>query len=328
MRPTLATAETAHSKWSPGPSPRCASLRVSSSSVALACQGAPPGGPSACRPGRWSASAPCAGRRRCGTRGWRRRRRRAMATDRLTLSPPTPGPAEATAGSGCTVGTTVSVSTAVNERVSSTSPNGSATAAAAGRSCSGRGRRSGSGSAHRVLPRPDPVQGEPRPAAQRVGQPVLEQQQPGRQQGDVLSAERTGPAAPRHPGGRDVAGAGQPEPGPRRPRRRPPAAARPGRSPPAAGRARRARTRTAPRRCRRREGSGPGWSGRTAPARTGSDPPARTGGAVGRARHRDRAQHRLDHAVGAAPGDLRLGGRAAAGGRARAGQRCTSSGST
>ena len=74
----LAAAETAHSKLAVGPSPRCAAgPGVEHDAWPGSPRAAPRGAPSARRYGRSSASAPGAGRRRGGTRGWRCRPRRA-----------------------------------------------------------------------------------------------------------------------------------------------------------------------------------------------------------------------------------------------------------
>ena len=122
----LAAALTAHSKLEPGPSPRWPAARVSSSRVAVLCQG---------RSSRRTMSLPArAVDRQCTLRRSSPCRYSRVAasssprtaTARATLSPPAcHAPDRLTDGSGCTTGTTVSRSVAVKLRVSSTSPNGS-----------------------------------------------------------------------------------------------------------------------------------------------------------------------------------------------------------
>ena len=237
---------------------------------------APRGAPSAHRSAPSSASAPGAGRRRAGTPGSPRRPRRARPPSgrgcrrcRRTRRPAGPSAAATTCGM------TVSRSTLGNERVSSHSPNGSVS-----RTTSGPTSYRPRTSARTVYATElawcgaEPLQHHPGAAAQRVRQPVLQQQRAGGQPGQVLQAQD-------HPGaGADRRAAAAPASGCRpactgcgRRRPRPAAAATASRT---ATRSRsfspRMNAEMAAAPPPRRGRSGRGWSARAAPPASSAPP--------------------------------------------------------
>ena len=200
----LAAAETAHSKLAVGPSPRCAKPRVSSTTVARLSQG--------CSSRRTISSPVRAVERQCTRRRSSPRRYSRVAassspctaTERARLSPlPAYSPASRTVGSGDDLrdhGQPVDAGEgpgqlAQPERVGEPDHQRTDRVAAA------------HVGAHRVrhragLVRAEPLQHDPGPAAQRVRQPVLQQQGAGGQPGHVLQAQHhPGAGADRGPAG-------------------------------------------------------------------------------------------------------------------------------
>ena len=139
------------------------------------------------------ASAPAAGRRRRGTRE--------VASSSPARRPSGAGSRRCrsirrrsrTVGSGSTCGVhDQTVAVAVNARLSSHSPNGSVSRTASGPIAIAAAHVGADRVAHRSLrPVPAPVEDEPGPGAERVRQPVLDQQHAGREAGQVLQARRT-----------------------------------------------------------------------------------------------------------------------------------------
>ncbi len=200
------------------------------------------------------------------------------ATERARLSPvPAHSPASRTAGSATTCGMTVSRSTLGKERVSSQSPNGSvsritqrADRVPAAHVGADRVRdRAG-------LVRAEPLEHHPGPAAQRVRQPVLQQQRAGGQPGQVLQPQQHPRAgADRDPVRVQRPVAGQPVAGCAPRRRRPAAAGRRAAPRPAAGPARRGAARRRPPPARRPGRTARGWSAPAVPRASPHRPPGR-----------------------------------------------------
>ena len=289
---------------------------------------APRGAPSARRCGRSTASAPGAGRRRAGTPGSPRRPRRA---------PPPTGPGcrrcrrtrrrAGPCGSGADLrddGEPVDAGErpgqlAQPERVGQPDDQRADLVPAA------------HVGAHRVrhragLVRAEPFQHHPGPAAQRVRQPVLQQQRAGRQPGHVLQPQHhPGAGADRHPVRVQRRGCRPACTGCGRRRPRPAAAGPRAARPPAAGPSRRGSARrcaaaSAAARKERPRVVRPRSASRTvtaSAARTGIGRcrPAGAGpGVVRRAllpvvRHRQPVHQVGDDRVGGAPGELRVGRR-------------------
>ena len=152
---------------------------------------APRGGPSPCPAGRWSASAPGAGRRPGGTRGSPASSSPALASDRARLSPlPVHSPDSATDGQLLhrrghdegVAGAERALQLAHAERVGQPDRQRTEAVAAAHVRPHGVGHLA-------AAARLDPVEHEPRPGPEHVGDLVLDQQQPGRQPGDVLQPQ-------------------------------------------------------------------------------------------------------------------------------------------